>query len=176
MKSVIVTVALLLMVSAAWGQDGKIKIGYIDLQRAISESEAGKKAKERFQSEVKRAEGDLIKEKQEIERLKGELDKKGALLRDEEKNNLEREFQRRYVGYQRSVRDSQEELRQREGELTSQIVKDLQSVVVEVGKSEKFTLIMERSQMLYSDQGIDITAKVLEIYNGRTGGKATKGK
>jgi outer membrane protein len=125
---------------------------------------------------VKRAEGDLIKEKQEIERLKGELDKKGALLRDEERNNLEREFQRRYVGYQRSVRDSQEELRQREGELTSQIVKDLQSVVVEVGKSEKFTLILERSQMLYSDQGIDITAKVLEIYNGRTGGKATKGK
>lgn len=176
MKSVIVTVALLLMVSAAWGQDAKIKIGYIDLQRAISDSEAGKKAKERFQSEVKRAEGDLIKEKQEIERLKGELDKKGALLRDEERNNLEREFQRRYVGYQRSVRDSQEELRQREGELTSQIVKDLQSVVVEVGKNERFTLILERSQMLYSDQGIDITSKVVEIYNGRSAGKATKGK
>ena len=176
MKSVIVTVALLLMVSAAWGQDAKIKIGYIDLQRAISESEAGKKAKERFQSEVKRAEGDFLKEKQEIERLKGELDKKGALLRDEERNNLEKEIQRRYVGYQRSVRDSQEELRRREVELTSQIVKDLQSVVVEVGKSEKFTLILERSQMLYGDPGIDITPKVVEIYNGRTGGKATKGK
>ncbi|MGH7847244.1 MAG: OmpH family outer membrane protein [Candidatus Binatia bacterium] len=176
MKSVIVTVALLLMVSAGWGQDTKVKIGYIDLQRAISESQAGKKAKEKFQSEVKRAEGELLKEKQEIERMKGELDKKGALLRDEERNNLEREFQRRYVGYQRSVRDSQEELRQREGELTSQIIKDLQSVVVEVGKNEKFTLILERSQMLYSDQGIDITPKVVEIYNGRTGGKATKGK
>jgi outer membrane protein len=174
-QKAIVGCFLLLVVSFAWGQE-KIKIGYIDLQRAISESEAGKKAKDNFQSEVKRVESDLLKEKQEIERIKGELDKKGALLREEERSNLEREFQRRYNGYQRTMRDSQEELRQREGELTTRILKDLQAVVAEVGKSEKFTLIMERSQMLYSDQAIDITSRVLEIYNGRTGGKATAGK
>jgi Skp family chaperone for outer membrane proteins len=74
------------------------------------------------------------------------------------------------------MRDSQEELRQRESELTARIVKDLQAVVVEVGKSEKFTLILERSQMLYSDQAIDITSRVLDIYNGRASGKATAGK
>ncbi|HWP56335.1 MAG TPA: OmpH family outer membrane protein [Candidatus Acidoferrales bacterium] len=176
MKSVIVTVFLCLLVSRAWGQDGRIKIGYIDLQRAINESEAGKKAKERFEAEVKRAEGELLREKQEVERLKTELDKKGPLLRDEERGNLERELERKYVGYQRSIRDSQEELRRRQGELTSQIVKDLQAVVVEVGKSEKFTLILERSQLLYSDQGIDITPRVVEIYNGRTAAKASKGK
>ncbi len=175
MQKVIVSCVLLLGVSFAWGQE-KIKIGYIDLQRAISESDAGKKAKDNFQSEVKRVESDLLKEKQEIERIKAEIDKKGALLREEERSNLEREFQRRAVGYQRTMRDSQEELRQREGELTGRIFKDLQAVVVEVGKSEKFTLILERSQMLYSDQGIDITSRVLDIYNGRTSGKATPGK
>jgi outer membrane protein len=173
-KSLIITCVLLLAASG-WAQE-RVKIGYIDLQRAIRESESGKRAKDTFQSEVKRVEADLLKEKQEIERLKAEIDKKGALLRDEERGNLEREFQRRYVGYQRSMRDSQEELRQREGELTSRIIKELESVVVEVGKAEKFTLIFERSQLLYSDQGIDITAKVVELYNGRAGARPAAGK
>jgi Skp family chaperone for outer membrane proteins len=50
----------------------------------------------------------------------------------------------------------------------SEILKDLEQVVAEVGKAEKFTLILERSQILYSDQGIDITSRVIESYNSRT--------
>jgi Skp family chaperone for outer membrane proteins len=74
------------------------------------------------------------------------------------------------------MRDFQEELRHKEGEMTGIILKELEKVVTEVGKSEKFTLILERSQVLYSDQGIDITSKVIELYNSRTPGKVTKAK
>jgi outer membrane protein len=154
----------------------KIKVGFIDIQKAIVESQAGKKAKENFQTHVKKAEADLLKEKQEIERLKSDYDKKTPLLKDEERRNLEKEMERRYVIYQRNMQDSQNELRQRESEMTSLILRDLEKVVVEVGKKENFTLILERSQVLYSDQGIDITAKVIELYNSRAPTKATKGK
>jgi Skp family chaperone for outer membrane proteins len=60
--------------------------------------------------------------------------------------------------------------------MTSEILKDLEKVVIEVGKNEKFTLILERSQVLYSDQGVDITPKVVDLYNSRTSGKVTKAK
>jgi outer membrane protein len=150
----------------AWSQD-RVKIGFIDVQRAISESVAGKRARERFQAQVKKAEADLLKEKNELERLKGELDKKGPLLKDDERRNLEGDLQRRYVTYQRSMNDQQQDLRQKENEMTGDILKELEKIVNEVGKSEKFTLIMERSQILYSDQGIDITNKVIEVYNSR---------
>jgi outer membrane protein len=150
----------------AWCQD-RVKIGFIDVQRAISESVAGKRAREKFQAQVKKAEGDLLKEKNELERLKGELDKKGPLLKDDERRNLEGDLQRRYVNYQRSMNDQQQELRQREGQMTSDILKELEKIVNEVGKAEKFTLILERSQILYSDQGIDITNRVIEVYNTR---------
>lgn len=165
----------LLFAVPAWAQE-KAKLGFVDIQRAIGESQAGKRAKERFQAQVKKVETDLLKEKQEMERLKVDFDKKGPLLKEEERKNLEKEFQRRYLGYQRSMRDYQEELRQREGEMTAEILKDLERVVTEVGRSEKFTLILERSQVLYTDQGIDITNRVIELYNSRTSGKVTKGK
>ena len=158
-----------------WAQE-KIKVGFIDIQRAISDSQAGKKAKERFQAQVKKIEADLLKEKQEVEKLKSDFDKKGPLLKEEDRKNLEKEFQRRYMGYQRSMRDSQEELRQKEGEMTGDILRELEKVVAEVGKNEKFTMIYERSQLLYADQAIDITGKVIELYNGQASGKATKGK
>jgi len=145
-----------------------VKIGFIDVQRAISESQAGKRAKDRFQAQVKKAEADLLKEKQELERLKSELDKKGPLLKEDERRNLEGDLQRRYVNYQRTMTDQQQELRQREGEMTGDILKELEKIVNEVGKAEKFTLILERSQILYSDQAIDITTKVIDLYNSRT--------
>lgn len=146
----------------------QVKIGFIDVQRAISESAAGKRAKDKFQAQVKKAEGDLLKEKNELERLKAELDKKGPLLKEDERRNLEGDLQKRYVTYQRSMSDQQQDLRQKEGEMTADILKELEKIVNEVGKSEKFTLILERSQILYSDQGIDITNKVIEVYNNRS--------
>jgi outer membrane protein len=121
--------------------------------------------------QIKKVEADLLKEKLELEKLKNDLDKKGLLLRDDERRNLEAELQRRYVNYQRTMSDQQQELRQREGEMTGNILKDLEKIVDELGKAEKFTLILERSQILYSDQAIDITNRVIEAYNSRTKSK-----
>jgi outer membrane protein len=145
----------------------KIRIGYIDIQRVIGESQAGKRARDRFQAQIKKAEADIMKERQELERLKNDLDKKGPLLRDDERRNIESDLQKRSVILQRSMADHQQELQAKNNEMMSEILKDLEKIVNEVGKAEKFTLILERSQILYSDQGIDITSKVIETYNSR---------
>lgn len=166
MRYFLVALCLVLTAGTAWSQD-RVKIGFIDVQRAISESQAGKRAKEKFQAQIKKAEGDLLKEKSELERLKADLDKKGPLLKDEERRNLEVELQRRYTNYQRGMTDQQQDLRQKESEMTADILKELEKIVNEVGKAEKFTLILERSQVLYSDQGIDITNRVIDAYNAR---------
>ena len=158
---------LILLCVRAVGAQERVKIGFIDIQRAISESNAGKRAKERFQAQVKKAEAELLKEKTELERLKADLDKKGPLMKEEERRSLESDLQRRYVNYQRTMTDQQQELRQKEGALTGDILKELEKIVNEIGKSDKFTLILERNQILYSDQGIDVTNKVIEVYNSR---------
>lgn len=168
MKYWLVVLSLLILPSTGWTQ---VKIGFIDVQRAISESQAGKNAKERFQAQVKKAEADLLKEKQDLERLKSDLDKKAPLLKEDERRNLEGDLQRRYVNYQRAMNDQQQELRQKESEMTTDILKELEKIVNEVGKAEKFTLILERSQILYSDQAIDITNKVIDVFNSRNKNK-----
>ncbi len=170
MKYTLAVIWLMLFSTLAVAQD-RVKVGFIDVQRAISESQAGKRARDKFQAQVKKAETDLLKEKQELERLKSEFDKKSPLLKDDERRNLEVDLQKRAVTYQRAMGDLQQELRQKEGEMTGDILKDLEKIVTEVGKAEKFTLILERSQILYSDQAIDITNKVIEVFNSRARSK-----
>jgi outer membrane protein len=160
-------IAMLVLSGSVVSAQERIKVGFIDIQRVISESQAGKRAKERFQAQVKKAESDVIKERQDLEKLKADLDKKGPLLKDEERRNLEADYQRRSVNLQRSMTDHQQELQQRNNEMMSDILKELEQIVNEIGKADKFTLILERSQILYSDQGIDITSKVIETYNSR---------
>ena len=166
MKYWLVAGMLVLSCTVALAQE-RIKIGFIDVQRIISESQAGKKAKDRFQAQVKKAEADVQKERQDLERLKNDLDKKGPLLKDEERRNLEADLQKRSVTLQRTLGDYQQDLQRRNNEMMAEILKELEQVVTEVGKADKFTLILERSQILYSDQAIDITNKVIDAYNTR---------
>lgn len=161
---------VLLVLGISWtpgmAQD-RMKIGFIDVRRVVAESAAGKRAGERLQSQMKKAEADTLKERQDLERLRTDIEKKGPLLKDEERRNLESDFQKRSVNLQRTMSDLQQDLQLKEREMMQSILKDLEGVVMEVGKADKFTLILDRSQILFADQGIDITNKVIETFNSR---------
>ena len=175
MKKVLALFLLMLITAPAWGQE-KMKIGIVDIETAIKNSNAGKSAKARFETQIKKVEASLMKEKNGLEKFKADAEKKGLLLKEGEKMNLEREFQRRLRDYQVRMRDSQEELRARERQVMNNILKQIAGVVSEVGKKEKFTLILTRNQMLYVDQGVDITQKVIEIYNRKVKPGVVKAK
>jgi len=117
----LVLISLALSWTVASAQD-RVKVGFIDIQRAISESQPGKRAREKFQAQVKKVESELLKEKIELERLKNDLDKKGSVLKEDERRSLETDLQKRFVNYQRSMSDFQQELRQKEGEMTGDIL------------------------------------------------------
>ena len=166
MKYWLVLVLVTLSWVPGWAQD-RMKIGFIDVRRVVSESAAGKRAGDRLQIQVKKAEADTLRERQELERMRNDLDKKGPLLKEEERRNLESDFQKRSVMLQRTMTDLQQELQLKEREMMQDILKEIEGVVNEFGRAEKFTLILDRSQILFADQGVDITSRVIETFNSR---------
>lgn len=159
---------VLLLLGLSWApgmaQD-RMKIGFIDVRRVVTESAPGKRAGERLQAQLKKAEADTLKERQDLERLRNDLEKKGPLLKEEERRNLELDFQKRSVTLQRTMGDLQQEIQVKEREMMQDILKDLEGIVSDIGKSDKFTLILDRSQILFGDQAIDLTNKVIETFN-----------
>lgn len=146
------------------------KIGYVDLQRALNESDAGRKAKEEFKVEVDKLQAKLKKQKDEIDNLKEQLEKKAVVMKEAERDNAEEEYRRKLRDFERNYKDSQADLQRKDGELTGAIIKDLQEVIREYGEKEGFTVILEASNsaVLYGAKSADLTEYVIQRYNGRS--------
>ena len=164
-RAFMAVLSLTLLAAPVWGQE--LKVGFVNLQKAISESKRGQSARENFQTAIEDRQEALLKEKQAIERRRKDLEKQAVLMKESERAKAQREFQLRVRDYERKMRDVREELGLREQEVTNEILKDLQKVIGEVGKSGGFTMILERGQLLYTDKGIDITDDVIQLYNER---------
>lgn len=165
MTRVCLLLLLTLLLTPAWGQE--LKVGFVNLQKAISLSERGKKARSDFQASLKDKQDALRKEQQAIEKERRELQKQGVLMKESARAKAQLRFQRRVRDYERDKRDMQEELALREREITDGILKDLQKIIAELGKTGQFTMILERSQLLYTDKGTDVTDDVIKLYNER---------
>jgi outer membrane protein len=149
--------------------EGATKLAYVDLQRALNESEAGKKAKELFKGEVDKFEASLKKKKEAVEALKEQLEKKGSVMKDDERANLEDEYRKKMRDFELDYKDSQAGLQRKDNELTAAILKELALIIREKGERDGYTMIFEASSnaVLYGAKEIDLTEEVLQEYNRR---------
>jgi outer membrane protein len=170
MKRTTFCVALVLMlVAAARPVRAELKIGIVDLQRALNESVAGKKAKEQFKVEFDRMQNSLKSEKDRLDRLKEDLDKKSVVLKEEERKTMAEDFERKRRDLRRKLEDSDAELRKKDSELTGDILKDLAVVIQQIGERDGYTVILENSSssVLYGSKSIDLTDEVIKTYDAR---------
>lgn len=144
-----------------------IKVGYVDLQQALNVSAAGQKAKDSFKDEVGRMEQVLEKRRKKVEKLKDELEKKALLLRDDERVALQRDYRQELRDFERLYKDSQEELKIRDRELTARILVELRQVVNDIGEQSDYSVILEGNNtvVLYGSKSIDLTETVIKAYN-----------
>lgn len=163
----IVLVSLILSVVPALSAD--VKVGYVDLQKALNQSEAGKAAKERITKTVRDYEGTVETRQKELRKLKEELEKQALVLSEDARSTRERDYQQKLRDFQRFTKDIQDELQQKDAEFTQRILKELIQVIEEMGQKEGFTIILEKteSSILYAGSNIDITDRVIKTYDAR---------
>jgi outer membrane protein len=143
------------------------KIGYVDLQKALNLSAAGKVAKEKIKTKVQSYDVDVQQRQEELKKLKEDLEKQAMLLSDEARNAKEREYQQKVKDYQRFTKDIQETLQQTDADLTRKILESLLKVVQDVGKNKGYTLVLEKteSSIVYADESIDMTDEVIKAFD-----------
>ena len=147
--------------------DQEIKIGYVDLQKAVSGSDAGKEARLIFQSEVERRQKDLDAMKDNLEKFKEELENQGYLLSEETRLKKEKEYQDRLKEVQRFYKDSQDELQAKDIQLTKKLITEIRIIINNIGKQKNYTAIFEKNEgtLLYADTAIDLTSEIIKKNN-----------
>lgn len=151
----------------------QMRIAVVDLQRALNECDAGKRAKESVRGKFEKAQNELKKEREDLDRSREELEKRAALLKEDERRSRERELENRTLDFKRKYEDLQRDLKRTDAELTSGIVEQLYGIVNDYGRQQGYTLVLESSSgLLYADKALDITDAIVKIHNG--GGKGSK--
>jgi len=165
-RLVLVAVALLFTASTAFAAGG---VAYIDLQKALNLSEAGVAAKNEISEQVKKYEA-IVKEKQEtLMARKQDIEKQAVLLSDDAKAEKARDYQQKVKELERFTKDIQEELQQKDADFTKQILSEIFKVIDVIGKDGDYDVILEKteSSLLYADERIDLTQKVIDAYNAK---------
>ena len=145
----------------------EVKIGVVDLMRALNESDAGKKAKTDLEGLIKGKQVQLDVKGKEIEKLKGEVEKQSSVLSAEARKSREEELERMLRDYQRLVSDSQAEVKKKENEVTGGIIREIRAILDKIGEEGGYTLVVENAEgiILYSKKDLDLTDSVIKRYN-----------
>ncbi|WP_205627082.1 OmpH family outer membrane protein [Sandaracinus amylolyticus] len=153
----------------------QVRIAVVDLQRALNETEDGRRAKARLKRLFKQRQDDLDKRQGELKALKEDIEKNIELWSQETKQRRLEEYQKAFVDLQQQYVEYQRELAEREAEATGEIVERMQSILRRIGQAEGYTLIIERNEagVVWVPTNLDLTDQVIQRYNageGREGG------
>ncbi len=146
------------------------RIAVVDLQRALNECDAGKKAKDSVKGKFEKAQNELKKEREDLDTARAEFEKRALGLKEDERRSRERELENRALDFKRKYEDLQRDLKRTDAELTSGIVEQLYAIVSDYGRQQGYTLVLESSSgLLYADKALDITDAIVKIHNGGSG-------
>jgi outer membrane protein len=140
-------------------------IGYVDVQKAIQSTKAGKKAKEQLDAEFQKRKVKLDKKKTDIEAMGKDLEKKRNLMSEEALQKKQMEIQEEMMKFQKEVSENQLEIQKKEEELVKPIIEKMRGVIEAVAKEKNFAMVIEnKGQILFAAKETDITDLVVKSF------------
>jgi outer membrane protein len=167
LNKLVAVLAGIILVALAGCSSKPPEIGVVDVVRAISESNTGKKANEELDALVKVKQAELKQKADALEKMKGGIEKEPAAT----KKAREEELAKAGVEYQNLVNASDAEIRQKAAQLRTTVLEDLKKILGDIGREEKFLFIMTTENVPYFQRSVDITDKVIKKYNESTESK-----
>ena len=146
-----------------------LKIGCVDIQRAVNDCQAGKEAKKVITKEVEKFQRLIAERQKELQVMKEAFEKQAAMLNPDARTAKEKDYQNKLREFQRWGEDSQNEINQKRVELERTISAGLQQVIQKVGAEDGYTLVLEKNEtiVLYVSKSIDLTEKIIKAFDAQ---------
>ena len=177
MKRIAVAVlglAVVFALCAAKAEAQAMKIGYIDMQRALNEVDEGKKAKAQLKKDFDQKQEVLDQKQEELKKLKDDLDKQALVLKEDQKRERVAELQAKFMELQQLYGKLQKELSEREMQLTGEIFKKMKPLIDQIAADGGLSLMLESNEgrILFALPSMDYTNELIRKYNSKPGSAA----
>jgi outer membrane protein len=159
------SVALALLGSSIGFCADVAKIGTVNFQKIFDNSATGQKVREEINQEGQRMEADLKQKGEEIKALEQLLERDAGIMTKEARDEKKWEMDRKIDDVKALKRKYDQQIQQLQIRLVNQVRKEVLGVIQSYGKKESYLLIVEDISVVYAPQGIDLTDKIIQLYN-----------
>ena len=153
------------MMTTAEATAANIKIGFVDVQKAIVETTEFKRSQVKFRAELQKEKGIIEARKKKVEAMLIQINKQANVLNPALKKKKEESFLREKKDFERYVQDREEEFARREKAALDKISRKMLEVLKQLGKQKKLTMVLEKKTVFYSDSTLDLTTLATKTYN-----------
>lgn len=162
-KLFLVGAALALGLSA---QASEMKVGYVDLQKAIQSTSVGKKAKAELEAEFNKRKKDIEARQADIKKMGEDLEKKKAVLSEEALAKKQAEIQEEMMKYQELVGKNQMEIQKKQNDLTSPILDKMKKLLDKIAKNDGYSAIFEKNEqsVLWIKAEFNLTDRLVQEF------------
>jgi outer membrane protein len=144
----------------AQARGGDIKIGFVDRERLLRESDAAKRAQAKLKREFATREAELEKLEKQGRDLETTLQKESVTLPEAERSARERQLAQLTRDFKRLQRELREDQTLRSNEELVSLQERANKIISEIAEKEKFDLIVQEA--VFASGRIDITDKVIK--------------
>lgn len=153
----------------ASAQDKVPKVAILNIQAAIAQSNDGQKAAKELSDRFASKREELVKAQQEINDLQNQLRDQARTLSEEARVRLQRSLDDKTRAFTRANEDATAEWQDAEQDAINDIGRKMMGVVTDYSTKNGYALVLDVSSpqtpVLYADTAIDITEKIIELYN-----------
>jgi len=143
-------------------------VGVVDPARVLSETNAGKKAKDSLSAFSKNRQALIEIEEKELRRMEEDFGRQASVLSATAKREREEQFRRRMAEYQQKAGELNREVQEKQKDVLEGFREKVEIIVGKVSKRLGLQVVMDKGKggpTLYSEQGLDITGQVIEEFN-----------
>jgi outer membrane protein len=150
---------------------GVSKIGLVDFQKVLDNSNAGKAAQVEINKKGETMEAEIRKMGDEVESLKNNLEREALVMSREAREEKEQELRIKVTDLRALQNKNMLAFKEAERDLVQKIQKEVMDLVREISIKEGYQLILEKREggIMYFLDSMDITDQVIDAYNKRTG-------
>ncbi len=150
-----------------------VKVGYVNIQRALDELEEGKAAKGRLQGLLEARQKELDKDRDALRKEKELLDKQAGMMSEEVRLQRQNELQQKLVELAQRWEKGTAELTNKEQAELQAIFTKLYPIIELIAQREGLTMVFNKTAgMIYGQPRLDYTNEMIRIYRERNPGKA----
>lgn len=159
----LLSLALLAMVAGAPLAAQDLRVGYVNSERILRDSNPAKAATAKLEQEFSKRDRELQDMGAKLKATADRYEKDAPVLAEAERNRRQRELTELDRDFQRRQREFREDLNQRRNEELQALLERAQRIVRQIAEQEKYDLIVQDA--VYFSTRVDITEKVLRALN-----------